>query len=382
MLVNKPLTTTDPSEAPDRLPTNKPPFTKGQLKAKIPKHRLERSTFTSSLYLGADVTAVAILYYLSTWIPFISDTYSPYIAAVLWPIYWILQGGVGTGLWVIGHECGHRAYSDSVFVCDFVGLIVHSMLLVPYHSWRISHAKHHSTTGNIDKDETFVPPRLSAIKKKKIPEDQNSIALAKDLVLMFIFGWWVYLWTHATGRDYGRQTNHFFPSSPLFTTRDYMAVMISNAALLAWISILGIWVYYTSFGDMFFTYFVPYMVVNFWLLLYTYLHHTDPKIPRYTTENWEWMLGALTTVDRDYGIWNYVHHDIGNTHVLHHLFSKIPHYHAKEATEAIKPLLGEYYYECKEPIWKVLWSCTKVCQWVDDVNINPAQEPVWFGPKK
>jgi omega-6 fatty acid desaturase (delta-12 desaturase) len=380
--MSPPLTSAEPSPNRNRLPTKPPPFTKGQLKAKIPPHCFVRSTFTSSLYLAVDIVGVAILYYLSTWIPFISDTYSPYIAAVLWPIYWVFQGGVGTGLWVIGHECGHRAYSDSVFVCDLVGLVVHSILLVPYHPWRISHAKHHSTTGNIDKDEAFVPARLSSIKKNKLSEDPSSFTLIKDLVLMFVFGWWVYLFTHATGRDYGRSTNHFSPNSPLFTARDYKVVMISNAALVTVISILGVWVYYTSFWHMFFTYFIPYMVVNFWLLLYTFLHHTDPKIPRYTTANWEWMLGALTTVDRDYGIWNYFHHDIGNTHVLHHLFSKIPHYHAKEATEAIKPLLGQYYYECNDPIWKVLWNSTKVCQWVDDVNVQSNVDPVWFGPEK
>lgn len=38
-----------------------------------------------------------------------------------------------TGLWVVAHECGHRAFSDSELICDVVGLILHSALLVPYH---------------------------------------------------------------------------------------------------------------------------------------------------------------------------------------------------------------------------------------------------------
>jgi len=58
-----------------------------------------------------------------------------------------VQGSVGTGVWVVAHECGHYAYSDSKLVCDSVGLVLHSILLVPYHSWRISHAKHHRSTG-------------------------------------------------------------------------------------------------------------------------------------------------------------------------------------------------------------------------------------------
>lgn len=54
------------------------------------------------------------------------------------------------------------------------------------------------------------------------------------------------------------------------------------------------------------------------------------------------MRGGLSTIDRDYGIFNKIHHDIG-THVVHHLFPQIPHYHLCEATEAVKPVLGEYY---------------------------------------
>jgi hypothetical protein len=45
--------------------------------------------------------------------------------------------------------------------------------------------------------------------------------------------------------------------------------------------------------------------------------------------------GGLTCLDRDYGIFNKIQHDIG-THVVHHLFPQIPHYHLQDATEAAK----------------------------------------------
>lgn len=54
------------------------------------------------------------------------------------------------------------------------------------------------------------------------------------------------------------------------------------------------------------------------------------------------MRGGLSTIDRDYGIFNKIHHDIG-THVVHHLFPQIPHYNLVKATEAVKPVLGQYY---------------------------------------
>lgn len=98
-----------------------------------------------------------------------------------------------------------------------------------------------------------------------------------------------------------------------------------------------------------FYYGVPYLIVNHWLVCITFLQHTDLVVPRYRDNAWTWLRGALGTVDRDYGMLNHVHHHIADTHVVHHLFSMIPHYHAVEATRALKQsgLLG---------MWKVVFG--------------------------
>jgi fatty acid desaturase len=58
-----------------------------------------------------------------------------------------------TGLCVLAHECGHQAFSPSKAINDAVGWVLHTALLLPYHSLRISHGNHHKNTCSIEDDE-------------------------------------------------------------------------------------------------------------------------------------------------------------------------------------------------------------------------------------
>jgi len=55
----------------------------------------------------------------------------------------------------------------------------------------------------------------------------------------------------------------------------------------------------------------PYMFTNFWLVLYTWLQHTDPEIPHYGDDTWSFLRGALCTIDRPYTFFDWFHHHIG-----------------------------------------------------------------------
>ena len=121
---------------------------------------------------------------------------------------------------------------------------------------------------------------------------------------------------------------------------------------------------------------IPYLVVNHWLVVITMLQHTHPDLPHYSTKDWEWMKGALSTVDRSYGFLDVVFHHITNTHVLHHLFPTIPHYHAQEATEAIKPILGTCYKSDHRRVYQALWEDHDVCRYV--APDKPGNGIFWF----
>ena len=62
-------------------------------------------------------------------------------------------------------------------------------------------------------------------------------------------------------------------------------------------------------------------------------------------------------------------HGIVETHVLHHFVSTIPFYHADEASEAIKPIMGVHYRSDTKGgffgFLRALWRNSRMCQWVE-----------------
>ena len=76
------------------------------------------------------------------------------------------------------------------------------------------------------------------------------------------------------------------------------------------------------------------------------------------------MRGALSTVDRSYGFLDILHHHIADTHVCHHLFSTLPHYHAEEATRHLRPVLGKSYLRDDRNILRALWEDMGTCRYV------------------
>jgi omega-6 fatty acid desaturase (delta-12 desaturase) len=207
--------------------------------------------------------------------------------------------------------------------------------------------------------------------------------------VMFTVGWPAYLAANVSGNqsyDARAWVNHYIPSSPIFTTGsasdswNQKMIILGDLALVAVCVGLYKWSVATSVLNVVYSYVIPYLMVNFWLVLITYLQHTDLNLPHYTDGEWDWLRGALATMDRDYGrILNVAFHHITDTHVVHHLFSSMPHYHAQEATEAVKPLLGDYYRFDDTPVAKALWNSYRDC---DVLYPDQKQQGVhWFEPK-
>nr|AGX28138.1 delta12-FADS-like FADY-B [Exocarpos cupressiformis] len=376
----------------ERAPHAKPRFTLSQLKKAIPPHCFRRPTLRSLSYVVWDLVQVFLLASLSTnyFHRLLPD--NPVVSGAAWLLTWFAQGCILTGYWIIAHDCGHHAFSDVEWVNDAAGFLIHSSLLVPYFSWKYSHRLHHSNTASLERDESFVPLRRSQLPTYYKYVFNNPLGRTLALASSALLGWPLYLLFNATGHTYDRLASHFDPYSPVFRGRDRLGVLASDAGVAAFA-----YLYYRvaaakgakwllcAFG-------APMLVVHAFLALIIFLQHTHPSLPRYDDSEWDWMRGALCTVDRDYGVLlNKVFHNVGDTHVLHHLFTTIPHYNAMEATRAIRPILGEYYRFDPTPFWKAAWREVRECVYVeedhDDRDSDGQQQKqkkkgvFWYGNK-
>ena len=296
----------------------------------------------------------------------------------LWLCYAGVTGTVAMGLWVLAHECGHGAFSDNRLLQDAVGYVLHSALLVPYFSWQRSHAMHHAHTNHIYKGETHVPSVIDGREGHETPGGANELALAArmgatlhgayQLFGHLTIGWPTYLLFGLTSgskwSEAGGISNHFFPFRPFSTVmwpgKWASKVLSSTAGVAAALGVLGWWAAKAGTGAVMALYGGPLLVINMWLITYTWLQHTDVDVPHLSAEAFSYMRGAFLTIDRPYPpLIDWLHHRIGTTHVAHHIDCTIPHYHAQEATAAIKRAFPKAYLFDPTPVPAALWRIAR-----------------------
>lgn len=357
------------------------------VKDAIPEEYFERSLRRGLMSLGRDLAmasfAIALVWTTDTILlqgPIVQILHPAGVEGVRWLAwlsYWWFQGLILTGLWVLGHECGHGAFSKYQRINDVIGFIIHTSLWTPYFSWKISHHRHHISSGSMEKDQVYVPMTRSdlGIPQNATPSHYQEILGDTPVYTLFmlvrqqILGFPAYLCFNISGpKGYPKWTNHFNPNAVIFTPPQWRAVILSD---------LGIgfmsWAFYglcATFGaiNVFKYYGLPWLIVTNWFIMVTYLQHTAPEVPHYRRGAWSFTRGAAATVDRDFLGWQgkFFLHGVAHYHVVHHFFPKMPFYHGEDATRHLKAFLGPHYNFSNQPTFKSLWDTYNRCQFVED----------------
>eukprot|EP01061_Rhynchopus_euleeides_P006183 TRINITY_DN15252_c0_g1_i1.p1 TRINITY_DN15252_c0_g1~~TRINITY_DN15252_c0_g1_i1.p1 ORF type:complete len:651 (+),score=287.96 TRINITY_DN15252_c0_g1_i1:55-1953(+) len=344
-------------------------------------HSVDVSLPLSFLWLLHDLVLNAALMYLTyLLLPYVSDTAK---WSVLWPIYSVVVGTTLTGVWVIGHECGHRAFAGTggnTLINDLVGFVTHTPLLVPFWAWRYSHHKHHMFTNHLLDGETHVPSHRNGTGL-----DMSVSNIIGDDAFVFwnvfqhlVFGWPLYLVNNATGGrrtpqgkkiDRKKPVSHFKASSQVFENNQRSMILPGTLGCIAWLCVLAYVDFTLGLGTALFWFWGAYLVVNGWLVLYTWLHHSDKDIPHFSDGHFSYMRGATSSCDRAYpSLINYIHHHIGSTHVLHHISFQLPHYRAEAATEVFRGRYPHLYRYDSRSLLTTLMEVSRYCHYVDDVT--------------
>ena len=336
----------------------------------IPDQYFNSITRTSLRYLLQTILIQSVVILIGLSIPFTPNMIP------IWILYAFISGTTAMGFWVIAHECGHGAFSKNKVLETTIGYLLHSLLLVPYFSWQRSHAVHHRFTNNVTNGETHVPLVVYGNGITEKVGGENELAFSSylgkknygllQLILHLIFGWPAYLLTGSTGGIKYGTSNHFWPTKPfsnaLWPSTWTRKVWISDIGVA--LTILGLIFLVSNYGifPIMGLYFGPLLIVNCWLVIYTWLHHTDTDVPHLSNSEFSFMRGAFLSIDRPYGkILNFLHHNIGSSHVVHHVCPTIPHYHAKKATFLIQKAFNKAYLYNPDPIHKALWNVACNC---------------------
>jgi omega-6 fatty acid desaturase (delta-12 desaturase) len=252
------------------------------LRDAIPAKCFERSMVHSFSYVVRDLIIVGSLFYGATLLSHLDASMA--VKVPLWALYGFVQGLFFTGLWILAHDCGHDSFSSNLRVNAVTGWFLHSFLLVPFFSWKFTHARHHRFHNHMERDTVFVPPRKSEVQAKpswtkKLTDHHASdtpIVTIGALLFHQILGWPAYILVNAgAGVNSLTRSNrtkspahkqlHLNPNADVFTSGEAPLVAMSNLGIMITFAVLvlasrslGGWNTVCLYG-------LPYLWMNHWI---------------------------------------------------------------------------------------------------------------------
>jgi len=250
----------------------------------------------------------------------------------LLPVAWIFAGTATTGLFVIGHDCGHLSFARSHLLNDVVGTLSFLPLIYPFEAWRIQHNHHHAHTNKLDIDNAWQPFRYGWYARTTGFKRVISKYIKGPLWFLASIGHW--------------QAKHFLLDQ--FKPTQQPKVLFGIGCILAYgAAFFPAVVYYMGVWGLIKHWLVPWLGFHFWMSTFTMVHHTLPHIPFVTETDWTDARARLgSTVHCAYPKWiERLCHQI-NVHIPHHVCTGIPSYNLWQAHYALKAKWGSYMHEC------------------------------------
>jgi len=321
-----------------------------EIRKLIPNHCFEKNAFQSLGYMCRDLLILSTSFYVWPWI---ETTFSKWSIAywLLWIAFTNIYGFFMWCLFVVGHDCGHGSFSEYPLLNAVCGHLCHTPIAVPFYAWAYSHKQHHKYHNHHEKDLSH-----SWFTAEEWASDTAYPSLRQSRVFLLIqpfIGYFYYLYL---GIPDG---SHVWPLSKLYQREEKTEIRRKHEIESA-ISTTSLVLFFAVFGNAIGAYYflvayVPcWLMFSFWLFMVTYMQHHNEVSKHgsiiYDDKDFNFLQAALQTIDRKFGKLfgvslfdiDVLHHNITDGHVVHHIyFTKIPHYHLADATNAVAPYLRQ-----------------------------------------
>jgi omega-6 fatty acid desaturase (delta-12 desaturase) len=271
----------------------------------------------------------------------------------------LVFGCVLTGVFVIGHDAGHRSFSATKELNEAIGHLCCSLTLWPYHVWRLSHDHHHKWTHHSVNDLAWKPLTVAEFQSLS-----NGKKIGYYYSRYFVFFWASILFQFFMTADAikGR-----------FFNRDDLPLVHRSIVITAFIAIgYAITTFYLGgWSGFLYLFVIPQLVYQFWLSFFTLFHHTTEESTLMSPSTWDPAHAQLGhSIHVKYPkIIDWLTHDI-SWHVPHHVCISIPHYNLRAAHHSLKYRYPEYVKERVMSVTYVLKIISQ-CHLIDQSESDP-----------
>lgn len=222
-------------------------------------------------------------------------------------------------LFIIQHDCGHGAFFKGRWANTVLGSVLGVVTLTPYIFWRDRHARHHATSGNLDRRGVGDITTLTVREYRALPPwPRLMYRLYRHPLVMFGIGpVYVFILRHRV------PTGH-----PLREYRTWLSVLGTNAGVAA--ALLVMW--QTAGFATFLLGYAPIFLIaasaGVWLF---YVQHQFEHAHWERQSRWKFHVAALEGCSF-YDLPRVLHWLTGHIglHHIHHLSSRIPNYRLQE----------------------------------------------------
>jgi omega-6 fatty acid desaturase (delta-12 desaturase) len=270
--------------------------------------------------------------------------------APLLGLLWLFDGWAMVGLFVLGHDCGHRAFSKRTWVNKLVGHICMSPLSNALHTWTVTHDHHHAHTQRRGEEVDWA-------SHLKTQEELDQLTWSSDFIVKLgyalPFGIFFWIITNTVRRG-------FLVERQIGTRRFEMertSLRTSNLIMLATIlCIYGSLFYFGGLWTMLKHYGIPGFIATVTGALIITVQHANRHTLSYTQEGWTPLRGQLvSTFDVRFPrlletMWCNI-----TIHIPHHVAPTIPWYHLRKASRAIQTAYPDYYQSQPFSTWHLSW---------------------------